>query len=85
MDVEHDHVPLEPGSLDCILYGDVLEHLVDPEAVLARQRRLLGSGGVILCSVPNIQHHSLLAALLRGDWQYTTAGLLDATHLRFFS
>ena len=85
LDVEKDGVPLEPGSLDCILYGDVLEHLHDAEAVLARHRRLLTPGGIILCSVPNVQHHSLVTALLRGDWQYTSAGLLDVTHLRFFS
>jgi hypothetical protein len=85
LDVEKDDPPLEPDSLDCILYGDVLEHLVDPEAVLIRHRRFLKQNGSILCSVPNVQHHSLLTALLCGDWQYTTAGLLDSTHLRFFS
>jgi SAM-dependent methyltransferase len=85
LDVECDDPPLKPQSLDCILYGDVLEHLVGPGEVLRRHRRLLKPGGIVLCSVPNVQHHSLLAALLRGDWQYTTAGLLDSTHLRFFS
>ncbi|HZU37236.1 MAG TPA: methyltransferase domain-containing protein [Gemmataceae bacterium] len=85
IDVEAEIPPLEPGSLDCILYGDVLEHLVDPEAVLRRCRTLLAPGGIILCSVPNAQHHSVLAALARSDFQYTDAGLLDVGHLRFFT
>jgi SAM-dependent methyltransferase len=85
LDVERDDPPLPPGSLDCILYGDVLEHLQDPGAVLRRHRKLLAPGGVILCSIPNAQHHSLLRAALTGDWQYTQSGLLDATHLRFFT
>jgi hypothetical protein len=63
----------------------MLEHLVAPVEVLRRHHGLLKPDGLVLCSVPNVQHHSLVAALLRGDWQYTTAGLLDATHVRFFS
>jgi SAM-dependent methyltransferase len=85
LDVERQDPPLEPGSLDCILYGDVLEHLLAPEEVLRRHQALLRPEGIILCSVPNVQHHTLLTALLRGDWQYTGAGLLDATHLHFYS
>jgi SAM-dependent methyltransferase len=85
LDVEHEAPPMEPGSLDCVLFGDVLEHLVDPEAVLRRYRPLLAPEGLILCSVPNLQHHSMLAALLTGDFQYADAGLLDRTHLRFFT
>jgi SAM-dependent methyltransferase len=85
LDVERDDPPLEPGSLDAVLYGDVLEHLVDPLAVLRRHRPLLKSDGIVLASVPNVQHHTIVAAVLRGDFQYESAGLLDATHLRFFT
>lgn len=85
LDVEADDVPLEPGSLDCLLYGDVLEHLRDPEAALRRHRPLLRPGGVALACVPNVGHHSVLADLLRGEFQYAGAGLLDLTHLRFFT
>jgi SAM-dependent methyltransferase len=85
IDVEREDVPLEAGSLDVLLYGDVLEHLVDPQSVLRRHRRLLRPGGIVLASIPNVQHHSILTALLRGDFQYESAGLLDATHLRFFT
>jgi SAM-dependent methyltransferase len=85
VDVENEDVPLEPGSIDCILYGDVLEHLRNPEAVLRKHRKLLSKNGIILCSIPNIQHYSIVSALLRGDFQYTDSGLLDSTHIRFFT
>jgi SAM-dependent methyltransferase len=85
LDAEAEDPPLEPASLDCIVYGDVLEHLYDPEAVLRRHRKLLSPDGTILCSIPNIQHHSILTGLLRGDFQYDVSGLLDAGHLRFFT
>jgi SAM-dependent methyltransferase len=85
IDIEYDDPPLDQGSLDCILLGDVLQHLVAPDRVLIRLRRFLASGGTILCSVPNVQHHSIIAGLLRSDFQYTEAGLLDSTHLRFFT
>jgi SAM-dependent methyltransferase len=62
LDVERDDPDLEPGTLDCILYGDVLEHLRDPGGVLERHRRLLRKGGLVLCSIPNVQHHSIFSA-----------------------
>ena len=84
-DAESGPLDLPPASLDCILYGDVLEHFRDPLAVLRRHRPLLAPGGTALCCVPNVQHHNLAASLLRGDWQPEAAGLLDRGHLRFFS
>ena len=85
MDLEAAEPDLAPGSIDCIVYGDVLEHLIDAEGVLRKHRKLLAPGGRILCSIPNIQHHSILSALMRGDLQYASQGLLDWTHLRFFT
>ena len=73
------------AAFDCILFGDVLEHLVDPLAFLDRFVSRLAPGGCVLCSIPNAQHHSMLEALLTGDFQYQPAGLLDSTHLRFFT
>jgi SAM-dependent methyltransferase len=72
LDVAGQDPPLPPGSVDCILYGDVVERLADPEAVLARHRRLLSPGGCILCAVANFQHHALVAALMRSDFPYPT-------------
>jgi SAM-dependent methyltransferase len=85
LDVQADVPPIDPGSLDCILFGDVLEHLLDPEAVLNRYRDLLAPDGIVLCSIPNVQHFSVIKNLLRGDFMYQPFGLLDSTHLRFFT
>ena len=73
------------GQVDCLVYGDVLEHLVDPWSVLARHRSLLSPGGMVVASIPNVQHISLLQHLLRGGWTYSDHGILDDTHLRFFT
>jgi SAM-dependent methyltransferase len=85
LDVQAEDPPIESGTIDCIVYGDVLEHLLAPDEILTRYRKFLSPEGTILCSIPNVQHHSLLEALLKGDFQYTSEGLLDATHLRFFT
>jgi SAM-dependent methyltransferase len=72
-------------SIDCLVFGDVLEHLLDPWTTLARLTRLVRTGGQVLACIPNIQHYSVLVNLLRGRWEYQDAGLLDRTHLRFFT
>lgn len=82
-----DHLHrFEPGSLDLILCLDVLEHLVDPWQTVARLNRLLRPRGQVIVSLPNVRHHSVvLPLLLRGRWRYVEAGIMDQTHLRFFS
>jgi SAM-dependent methyltransferase len=70
---------------DTIICADVLEHLRDPWAVLAWLRTLLAPGGRAVISVPNIAHWTARRALLRGRFDYTNYGLLDRTHLRFFT
>jgi 2-polyprenyl-3-methyl-5-hydroxy-6-metoxy-1,4-benzoquinol methylase len=72
-------------KLDCIVYGDVLEHLVDPWAVLKSHAKLLSKTGVVTASIPNVQHWSLLDHVMRGHWNYSDYGILDNTHLRFFT
>jgi SAM-dependent methyltransferase len=73
-------------SFDLILCLDVLEHLVDPWAALSKIQGLLRPGGRIITSLPNVRHHSVvLPLLLRGRWEYRDAGIMDRTHLRFFS
>src|SRR5262249_38135876 len=76
---------LEAGSVDCLVYGDVLEHLIDPWALLRRHAAWLRPGGTVLACVPNVQHWTLLVHLLQGKWEYQDQGLLDSTHLRFFT
>ena len=80
-----DLPPLDAGSLDCIVFDRVLSTFVDPEAVLHRYRSLLQPEGCILCTIPNLQHHSVLRGLLRGDFQYQPQGILASNHLRFFT
>ncbi|WP_286930961.1 MULTISPECIES: class I SAM-dependent methyltransferase [Aeromicrobium] len=75
----------ETGSFDAIIFADVLEHVMDPVGVLADSARLLAPGGRIVISIPNVTHGSLRLALLQGRWRTTDTGLLDHTHIRFFS
>ena len=85
IDVEREELPFGDRSFDCVIYGDVLEHLVDPWAVLRAHRRLVGEGGTILVSTPNVAYWRVVADLLRGRWEYRDYGTMDATHLRFFT
>jgi SAM-dependent methyltransferase len=84
-DVEELKLPFTAGAFDCIVCGDVLEHLHEPEAFLARARGWLEPGGLMVASLPNVRHHSVVTALLEGNWTYESAGLLDETHLSFFT
>jgi 2-polyprenyl-3-methyl-5-hydroxy-6-metoxy-1,4-benzoquinol methylase len=71
-------------KFDVILFADVLEHLRQPEKVLQVIRSYLHPEGVILASIPNICHNSVLIELWNNRFNYTKTGLLDKTHLRFF-
>lgn len=82
---EAQDLNLEPQSVDCLVYGDVLEHLVDPWRTLAQQVTWLRPQGQVIACIPNTQHWTLLRDLLRGQWTYQAQGLLDRTHLRFFT
>ena len=70
---------------DLVICADVLEHLVDPWAVLRTLKQVLHPTGRILASIPNIAHWSVRWELLRGHFKYQEEGLLDRTHLRFFT
>jgi SAM-dependent methyltransferase len=71
---------------DCITFNDVLEHMTDPWSALERARSLLSPAGAVVASIPNIRHLSVVWPLVvRGRWDYTDAGLLDRTHVRFFT
>ena len=70
---------------DYIVCADVLEHLRQPERILAACRQLLGPQGKLLVSVPNAGYAGLIAELLQGEFRYREEGLLDRTHLRFFT
>lgn len=70
---------------DVIVFGDVLEHLREPLAVLRRARALLADRGSVVASIPNVAHGSVRLALMAGRFDYQVLGLLDSTHLRFFT
>ena len=70
---------------DVIVFGDVLEHLREPLPVLRSARKLLADRGSVVASIPNIAHGSVRLALLAGRFDYQPLGLLDSTHIRFFT
>ncbi|MBD9355766.1 methyltransferase domain-containing protein [Methylomonas albis] len=70
---------------DCIVIADILEHLVDPGTVLASLKRKLAQDGKIVASIPNIQNWGIVSELIQGRWDYCNEGILDRTHLRFFT
>lgn len=73
------------GAFDVVVFGDVLEHLRDPLPTLRQARPLLAVGGSVVISVPNIAHGDVRLALLKGKFEYRNLGLLDETHVRFFT
>jgi 2-polyprenyl-3-methyl-5-hydroxy-6-metoxy-1,4-benzoquinol methylase len=73
------------ATYDVLLFGDTLEHLPDPAAVLRRLRTKLRPDGHLVVSVPNIANWSVRLQLLGGRFRYTDRGILDRTHLRFFT
>ena len=85
MDVER----LDPSQVaerfDYIVMGDVIEHLQNPWKAIENMRELLAPGGEVIASIPNVGHISNLYEVLSGNWTYKSMGLLDRTHLRFFT
>ena len=73
-------------SFDCIVFNDVLEHLADPQSALGAARGSLTAIGSVIASVPNVRHFTVTVPLvLYGRWTYRDRGILDRTHLRFFT
>lgn len=77
---------LPERHFDCIIFNDVIEHLNDPFYLLENIKNKLAQGGVVVASIPNVRFWKNLRDLVwRGDWDYREAGILDITHLRFFT
>ncbi len=77
---------LPNGYFDCIVCNDLLEHLVDPFSLLSEIKQKTSSQGVLVCSLPNVRYYPMLRELLiQKQWKYVNAGILDKTHLRFFT
>lgn len=78
-------LPFAPGEFDTVVFADVLEHVPDPAAALARYLPFLAPEGRVVVSVPNMRFYLVLWRLLRDRWQYTDSGIRDRTHLRIFT
>jgi 2-polyprenyl-3-methyl-5-hydroxy-6-metoxy-1,4-benzoquinol methylase len=77
---------LPDNYFDAIYFNDVLEHLFDPYKVLEKMKQKLTAKGMIISSLPNIRYHSALKMLiLNKDWKYEDSGVMDHTHVRFFT
>jgi len=79
------NLPFSKGEFDYVIFGDVLEHLPDPEAALDRYLPYLAPEGRLVVSVPNMRFYSVLLRLMFDRWSYTDSGVRDRTHLRIFT
>ena len=79
-------LPTLEGRYDAIVCGDVLEHLIDPWSVLRWLGQHLAEGGAVVASIPNVRYYKVVRDLVfKGRFTYRDSGILDATHLRFFT
>ncbi len=85
INVEEQLPSITPGSIDILLCLDVLEHLREPQQVLVRLATLLRPNALLIASLPNLQYVKVSLPLLFGHFNYTDEGVLDRTHLRFFT
>lgn len=84
MDVEKDSLPFKE-KFDAIIFSDILEHLAYPEEVLRKLKKHLKKDGLIAAAIPNVANLKIRLHLLLGKWDYQELGILDKTHLRFFT
>lgn len=85
-DIETLMPQLPPTYFDCIIFNDVLEHLVDPFSMLRNIQPLLAPGGVVVASIPNVRYFfNIRELLVDRQWRYRNYGIMDRTHLRFFT
>lgn len=85
LNIEKEELNFSEKYFDFIILPDVLEHLVDPWETLKNLKKYLKDDGEIIASIPNVMHISVIDDLLNGQWNYVDAGILDITHLRFFT
>jgi 2-polyprenyl-3-methyl-5-hydroxy-6-metoxy-1,4-benzoquinol methylase len=84
-DIESAIPDLKKGYFDVIIMGDVLEHLIDPWSVVTQVKECLNEAGIIIASIPNIREITVMYKIFfRGDFGYTSEGIMDKTHMRFF-
>ncbi|MFL6466529.1 MAG: class I SAM-dependent methyltransferase, partial [Pyrinomonadaceae bacterium] len=80
------NLELPAQAFDCIVFNDVLEHMVDPYSALEYAKELLSEDGCVVASIPNVRYFgNVWLMLVHGSWEYQDSGILDRTHLRFFT
>lgn len=84
-DIERMELPWPEHGFDVLIMSEVLEHFADPWRVLRRLRPLLKPGALFFCSSPNISHYRLIGMLIQGKWRFEDSGVMDRTHLRWFT
>ena len=84
-DIETMDLPYSAAAFDCIIFADVLEHLVNPLVALKKAKKVLKDDGTVIMSIPNVQFYGVVHQLIEGNWTYQKEGILDETHLRFFT
>ena len=85
-DAGHSLGMLPDRYFDCVICFDILEHLVDPYSLLTSLKQKLVKDGVIITSIPNIRYYRAFRDfVLHGNWDYKSQGIMDKTHLRFFT
>jgi len=83
--IEDKQIPFVNERFDYIMFGDVLEHLRDPAGTIRYCKELLKEDGKIIACIPNLMHYSVMRELLDGNFTYRDMGLLDRTHIHFFT
>jgi SAM-dependent methyltransferase len=79
-------IDLPAGYFDCVIFNDVIEHMYAPKEALELARRFLSPGGRVVASIPNVRYFpNLWRLLIDGEWEYAERGILDETHIRFFT
>jgi len=85
-DVTTEVSALPERYFDCVICNDILEHLADPYTILKKLKDHITANGVLVASIPNVRYYRVVKDLLiYGDWKYKESGVLDKTHLRFFT
>jgi 2-polyprenyl-3-methyl-5-hydroxy-6-metoxy-1,4-benzoquinol methylase len=84
-DAQSSQLAIPESSFDYILFADVLEHTRDPWTMLATFRRYLKPDGRVVASIPNLRFYAVIVRLIFNRWRYADSGILDRTHLRFFT
>jgi 2-polyprenyl-3-methyl-5-hydroxy-6-metoxy-1,4-benzoquinol methylase len=84
-DIENIDLNFKKKYFDCMIFADILEHLKDPLSILKKCSEYLSDSGCVVTSIPNVGYYGVIDMLAQGQWTYAEHGILDRTHVRFFT